>query len=61
MVAMDFIGPLLETEEEGNWYILVVGDHFTKYMSAYALPYQEAKTVARIFVEEHYCLNGFPE
>ena len=39
--------------EEGNRYILVVGDHFTKYMSAYALPNQEANTVARILVEEY--------
>ena len=60
MVAMDFLGPLVETDE-GNCYILVVGDHFTKYMSAYALPNQEAKTVARILVEEHFCQNGFPE
>ena len=60
MVAMDFLGPLVETDE-GNRYILVVGDHFTKYMSAYALPNQEAKTVARILVEEHFCQYGFPE
>ena len=60
MVAMDFLGPLVETDE-GNRYILGVGDHFTKYMSAYALPNQEAKTVARILVEEHFCQYGFPE
>ena len=30
-------------------------------MSAYALPNQEAKTVARILVEEYFCQNGFPE
>ena len=58
---MDFHGPLVETEEEGNWYILVVGDHYTKYMSACALPNQEAKTVARILVEEHFYQNGLPE
>ncbi|KAL5502934.1 hypothetical protein EMCRGX_G009794 [Ephydatia muelleri] len=60
MVAMDFLGPFVESEE-GNQYILVVGDHFTKYMSAYALPNQEAKTVARILVDEYFCQNGFPE
>ena len=60
IVAMDFLGPLVESEE-GNRYILVVGDHFTKYMSAYALPNQEAKTVARILIEEYFCQNGFPE
>ena len=60
IVAMDFLGPLVESED-GNRYILVVGDHFTKYMSAYAVPNQEAKTVARILVEEYFCQNGFPE
>eukprot|EP00731_Ephydatia_muelleri_P002072 Em0001g2072a len=54
MVAMDFLGPFVESEE-GNRYILVLGDHFTKYMSTYASPNQEAKTVARILVEKYFC------
>ena len=29
-------------------YILVVGDYFTKWKEAFAIPYQEAKTMALI-------------
>ena len=60
MVGMDFLGPLPETDE-GNQYILVVGDHFTKYMAAFAVPNQEASTVARILVDEYFCDKGFSE
>ena len=34
--------------ESGNMYILVVGDYFTKWKEAFAIPYQEAKTMALI-------------
>ena len=59
MVGMDFLGPLPETDE-GNQYILVVGDHFTKYMAAFAVPNQETSTVARILVDEYFCEKGSP-
>ncbi len=53
-VAMDIIGPLPITES-GNQYILVVGDCFTKWMEAFALPNHTAQTVAETFVEQVVC------
>ena len=50
-VAMDLIGPLPRTER-GNRYILTVVDHFTKHVEAYALPDQEAVTIARVLLNE---------
>ena len=50
-IAMDILGPLPETPR-GNKYILVLGDHFTKWTEAYAMQNMEAATVARIFVNE---------
>lgn len=58
-IALDILGPLPETPD-GNIYILVVGDYFTKFVEAYALPDQTAETVADKLVHE-FCLRyGFP-
>ncbi len=38
-IAMDFLGPL-KPPENGNKYILVVSDYFTKWTEAFALPDQ---------------------
>ena len=37
IVAADLLGPLPESEN-GNSYILVVADYFTRWMEAFALP-----------------------
>ena len=47
-VAMDILGAL-PVSNRGN---KVVGDYFS--MKSYAIPNQEASTVARVFVEELY-------
>ena len=57
---MDITGPFPESPE-GNRYILVVGDYFTKWMEAYALPDQEATTVAKKLVDEFFCRFSVPE
>ena len=46
LVAMDLTGPFPEGPS-GNCYLLIVGDYFTKWMEAYAMPDQEATTVAQ--------------
>lgn len=58
-VAMDILGPLPETDN-GNKYVLVVGDYFTKWIESYPLPDQEAETVARVLVQEFICRYGIP-
>ena len=59
LVAMDIVGPFPESEI-GNQYILVVSDYFTKWVEAYAIPNQEASTVARVLVDEFFCRFGPP-
>ena len=56
-VAMDIVGPLLHTQR-GNRYILTVVDHFTKHAEAYALPDQQAVTIARVFLSEYFSRFG---
>ena len=58
-VAMDILGPLPRTER-ANRYILVVSDYFTRWPEAYALPNQEASTIARILINEFFARYGVP-
>ena len=47
MIAMDFLGPLPQTNK-GNKHLLVVADYYTKWVEASALPDQKATTVAQV-------------
>jgi len=58
-VALDILGPLPETYN-GNLYILVTSDYFTKWVEAYALPDLEAETIAQKLVSEFISRYGAP-
>lgn len=58
-VALDLTGPFPETER-GNRYLLVIGDHFTKWTEAIPLPNITAVSVAQAFVEHFICRFGVP-
>ena len=60
IVAVDIMGPLPESES-GNKYVLVAGDYFTKWMEAYAIPDQEAVTVAQKLINEMFCRFSPPQ
>ena len=60
MVAIDILGPLPQTQS-GNKYVLVAGDYFTKWMEAYAIPNQEASTIAQKLLNEMFCRFSLPE
>ena len=49
VVTVDPLDPL---PCNGNLYILVAGDYFTRWTEAYAIPNQEAHTVAQKLAEE---------
>ncbi|KRY40494.1 hypothetical protein T01_5451 [Trichinella spiralis] len=55
-VAMD-----LEETQNGNRYILVVCDYFSKWPEAFPLPNAEARTVATALVNGVFCRYGAPE
>ena len=58
-VALDIMGPIPETED-GNRWILVVGDYLTKWIEAYPLVDTRAETVAKKLVTEFICRFGVP-
>ena len=57
--AMDVLGPLSMTAR-GNQYILVMSDHFTKWVEAVPMPNQRAEMVAKAFVDEVVTRHGVP-
>ena len=59
-IAIDILGPLPESSK-GKKYIMVVGDYLSKWTESYAIPNQEARTVAQKLVDEFICRFGTPK
>ena len=57
-VSLDIMRPV--PESQGKKYILLIGGLFSKWYEAVALPNQEAKTVAKAFVEHWIVRFGCP-
>ena len=60
VMAMDLLGPLPESNN-GNSYVLVVGDYYSKWMEALSVPNQEAPTVVEKLVDEIFLRFSPPE
>jgi transposase InsO family protein len=58
-VSLDVLGPLPKSNDD-NKFVLLVCDYFTKWVEAFPMPDQEAKTVADKFVKEFVCRYGVP-
>ncbi|KRY23882.1 Transposon Ty3-G Gag-Pol polyprotein [Trichinella patagoniensis] len=59
-VGMDIVGPLEDTPN-GNRYILMVCDYFSKWPEAFTLPNAKARTVAAALVNGLFCRYVAPE
>jgi hypothetical protein len=44
--------------DQGNWYLLITLDYITKWLEAYAIPNQEASTMADVLVTNFFCHFG---
>ena len=60
VMAVDLLGPLPESKN-GNRYVLVIGDYFSRWMEALPVPNQEASTVAEKLVDEVFLRFSPPE
>ena len=58
-VATDILGPFPQSESD-NSYLLQVGDYFTRWIEAYAIPEFSAKIVAQKLVYEFFSRFGTP-
>ena len=53
-LGVDIMGPLPCTKQ-GNRYLFVISDYFTRWVEAFPLPDQKAKTVVQVLVHEFIC------
>jgi len=60
LVATDIVGPLPVTQN-GNSYLLVATDYFTRWVEAYPIPNQEAVTVANKLTKEFFFRFSLPD
>jgi transposase InsO family protein len=58
-IAIDVAGPFPRSDQ-GNRYLLIAMDYFTKWPEVYAIPNQEASTVAEALVTNFFCRFGIP-
>ena len=49
--AMDIVRPR-DVTAQGNQYVLVMANHYTKWVEAAPIPSQRAETVAQEFVKD---------
>ena len=60
MVAVDIVGPLPRSTN-GNLYLLVAEDYFTKWLEVWAIPNQEAKIIAEKLLNEMFFRFSLPD
>ena len=51
----------LPLTESGNQYVVVFMDYLTKWVEAFAVANQSAKTIAELLVEQIFCRHGAPQ
>ena len=59
-MAIDIVGPL-HTSKNGNCYIAVIMDYFTKWVALLPLPNHTAETIAKSLVENVFTKIGLPK
>ena len=58
-IALDMLGPFPESKR-GNKLVLCTGDYFTRWVTAEALPNQEAATIAQALTDHFLTVFGLP-
>ena len=58
-VAVDVLGPF-PISENGNKYVVIFTDYFTKWPEAFAVKNADAPTTAKLFVEQILCRHSAP-
>ena len=60
LVSMDFWGPTAQPSANGNKYVLIITDYYTRYVVAIPVPNNTAITTAQCFVRDFVFKFGIP-
>ena len=60
VIGVDFLGPIKPMSPQGNKFIMVMTDKFSKFVRIAALPDLKAETAAKALMEEHVFNEGPP-
>ena len=60
LIASDLMGPLAQKSQAGTEYVIIITDHFSKYVELFALRNNQAKTVAKQ-LKDFICRHGIPD
>ncbi|XP_045023874.1 uncharacterized protein LOC123468657 [Daphnia magna] len=61
VIGMDFLGPITPVSPNGNSYILVITDYFSRWVEAVALKDQTAQTTAECVYKTIIVRHGMPK
>jgi hypothetical protein len=61
VLGLDFLGPIQPASLEGNNYVLVITDYFTKWVEVIPLPDQTALTTSKAMMERIILYHGPPK
>lgn len=56
--GVDLAGPLNPTSQDGNRYVMVLIEHFSKYLDVVPIQAKSAVTTAQVFIERVLCRFG---
>ena len=59
-MAVDVMGPL-PVSDNGNKYVVVFVDYYTKWPEAFAVPDVTSDVIASLLVKEIICRHGVPQ
>jgi transposase InsO family protein len=60
-MSVDILGPITPISKQGHRYIIIFVDYFSRYVIAQPVKDADAKTTAKIFIDDVICKHGRPD
>jgi transposase InsO family protein len=60
-MSVDILGPITPISKQGHRYIIIFVDYFSRYVIAQSIKEADAKTTAKVFIDDVICKHGRPD